>query len=161
MSKKNDLKDTMREGCLHSAIGSAVLTLELIAGIVIAVLLLGCTKREYIEVEKVVEMHDTLREVQVKYDSIYDHDSIYFYEYVKGDTIYKEKYKEHTKYIERVKRDTITQTRSEYIQVPRPYPVIKYVEKPLKSWQKWLMGIGALSILCLALWIAWKIKRKI
>ena len=129
--------------------------------IAFVVLLAACKHTEYVEVEKVVEMHDTLREVQVKYDSIYNHDSIYFYEYVKGDTIYKEKYKEHTKYIERVKRDTITQSKSVYVQVPRPYPVVKYIEKPLKQWQKWLMGIGALSILCLALWIAWKIKEKI
>lgn len=122
------------------------------------VLLAACKHTEYVEVEKIVETHDTLREVQVKYDSIYNHDSIYIHEWLKGDTVFLEKYKERVQYIERIKRDTITQSKSEYLQVPRPYPVVKYIEKPLKQWQKGLMGIGALSILCLVLWLAWKIR---
>ena len=119
--------------------------------VLICLLFVGCTKTEYITVEKV--RTDTLWQNHTKHDSIWVHDSIHVTD--KGDTVRIEKW--HTKYVETEKHDTVYKARTD--SVPVPYPVTQYVEKPRSKFEKGLMGVGILSLMAIIVFIAWKIKR--
>ena len=92
-------------------------------------------------IEKVVYQHDTT--VVHKRDSIIRRDSIYVKEWMKGDTIFIEKYKDHYIYRDRW-RDSIRVVRdSVAIETVKEVKV----EQPLSWWQKlrmrafwWLLG---------------------
>lgn len=103
--------------------------------------LFGCTKTEYITVEKV--MTDTAFIMKWQKDSVWLHDSVYVTE--KGDTVRIEKW--HTKYIEKVLRDTA------YIAthdtVPQPVPVIKMVPAELSWWQRLRLILGDFVLLAI------------
>ena len=68
----------------------------------------------------------------LRFDSIYQRDSIYML--VKGDTIYQYKYKYLYRYLTTNRTDTILKTDS--IQIPYP------VEKQLSRWQSIKMELG-------------------
>jgi hypothetical protein len=118
---------------------------------VVAVVMCGCTKTEYITVERVT--HDTTYVAKHQRDSIWLHDSIRVSE--KGDTIRIEKW--HTKFVEREVHDTLYQAKSDTI--PQPYPVTEYVEKPLGWWQKGLIWIGIIALMVMIVIVVWKLKR--
>ncbi|MBQ5373834.1 MAG: hypothetical protein IIU51_04670 [Bacteroidaceae bacterium] len=126
-----------------------VLVLILVA--LICLLFVGCTKTEYITVEKV--RNDTTYINKVQRDSVWLHDSTFVK--VAGDTVRIEKW--HTKYVETEKHDTVYKARTD--SVPVPYPVIKEIEKPRSKFEKGLMGVGILSIMALVIFIAFKLKR--
>ena len=124
------------------------------------VLVTGCASTKLSPTEVVQASHaDTLRIVQVQRDSIWLHDSVYVNQYQKGDTVYKEQTKWHTKYIERLSHDTIYSAKVD--SVPVPYPVIKEVPADLTWWQEfrlyladillWLLSVGAI-IAAIRLW---------
>lgn len=107
--------------------------------LIIPLLFVGCKTIEYVPVEKVkIEYRD-----RIEKDSIYINDSIYIHE--KGDTVYFEKW--HTKYIEKLRVDSILKVDS----IPVPYEVEKIVkvEKSLSWWQKLRMNLGGLFIIAL------------
>ena len=113
--------------------------------------LFGCTKTEYITVEKV--RMDTAFIMKWQKDSVWLHDSVYITE--KGDTVRIEKW--HTKYIEKVLRDTA------YIAthdtVPQPVPVIKMVPAELSWWQKIRLILGDFVMLAiLGLAVYWGLR---
>ena len=124
------------------------------------VLVTGCASTKLSPTEVVQASHaDTLRIVQVQRDSIWLHDSVYVNQYQKGDTMYKEQTKWHTKYIERLSHDTIYAAKVD--SIPVPYPVIKEVPADLTWWQEfrlyladivlWLLSVGAI-IAAIYLW---------
>ena len=121
-----------------------------LAAVVMAVVC-GCTKSEYITVERVT--HDTTYVAKHQRDSIWLHDSIRVSE--KGDTIRIEKW--HTKFIENVSHDTTYVATHDTI--PQPYPVTEYVEKPLGWWQKFLIWIGIIALMVVIVIVVWKLKR--
>lgn len=87
-------------------------------------------KTQYIPVESVrteYKTHDSIR-----YDSIYQRDSIYTL--VKGDTVYQYRYKYLYRYLTTNRTDTILKNDS--IRVPYP------VEKQLNRWQSIKMELG-------------------
>lgn len=104
--------------------------------ILVASLIIGiagsCTTTKYVEVEKVVDRYthsvDTVR------DSIYN--DVYVNQYVKGDTVYKDRIQTIYKYAYRSKIDTFIQTDS----IPYPVEVIKEVEKK-RSLMDWILDI--------------------
>jgi hypothetical protein len=107
-----------------------------ISFVVASLLLLpGCSLFSPKVIEKVVIQHDTTAVHQL--DSIFFRDSIWMKEYVKGDTVYVEKYKDryvykdkwHDRYIYKEFHDTTTVT------------VEKEVEKELSSMQKAKIGL--------------------
>lgn len=109
------------------------------------VLLFSCkTETIYIPVEKwrtEIEILD-----RIERDSIYVQDSIFFA--IKGDTVFKEKYK--TIYKDRIVRDSIVKDSIIYEQVPYP------VDKPVPYYPKWMIilsivGIGAIG------WLIYKL----
>lgn len=95
---------------------------------------IGCTKTEYITVERV--RTDTTYITKHQHDSIYLHDSTFVRE--AGDTVLVEKW--HTKYVEKEQHDTIYQSRVD--SVPAPYPVEVEVERQLTWWEQTRLHIA-------------------
>ena len=110
----------------------------------------GCTKTEYVTVEKI--RTDTTYITKHQRDSIWLHDSVMVSE--KGDTIRIEKW--HTKYVSKEVHDTLYLATHDTI--PQPYPVTQTVEKPLSKIERALIIIGCLAIMALLVFIVLKIK---
>ena len=115
----------------------------------------GCSPRI---VEKVVVQRDTT-EIHHR-DSIYRRDSVWVREYVKGDTIYLEKYRDRILYRDRW-RDSIV-VRVDSVAVERIKEV--KVEKPLNAWKRfkiggfwWLLALAAVGWRKQILWLIKKI----
>ena len=152
---EDDTRLLVAGGCLSHVI-------IFIVGFLLAVLLLGsCTTTEYVTVP---EVHtDTLMVTQHSRDSIYVHDSVWVNQWQAGDTIYRERTKWRTQYIERLSHDTIYRARVD--SIPAPYPVIKEVPATLSWWQRVrlhvgdiaLAVLGILTLLGIARWRKWQV----
>jgi len=125
--------------------------MKLFLAVVVMAVMFGCTKTEYITVERV--MHDTTYVAKHQRDSIWLHDSIRVSE--KGDTIRIEKW--HTKFVEREVHDTLYQAKNDTI--PQPYQVTEYVEKPLGWWPKMLIWIGIIALMVVIVIVVLKLKK--
>lgn len=125
---------------------------KVLVAIIIAMVCVGCTTTKYVETIKT----DTLHHYELQYDSIVRIDSIYEKEYVKGDTIYKEKEVHRYRNTHKAKVDTVREIKVEYVEKPIE------VEKKLTAWQKfkinageWMLGgIVALLAIFAFLWVA-------
>nr|DAL85166.1 MAG TPA: protein of unknown function (DUF5016) [Caudoviricetes sp.] len=95
----------------------------------LAICFVSC-RTQYVPVETVRTEYKTCD--SIRFDSIYQRDSIYML--VKGDTIYQYKYKYLYRYLTTNRTDTILKTDS--IQIPYP------VEKQLSRWQSIKMELG-------------------
>lgn len=95
-------------------------------------------KERVVTVERV--RTDTLRETRNIRDSIYLHDSVFVKQYERGETVFVEKEKWHTRYQDRLLVDTIYESRTD--SVPVPYEVTEFVEYNLTWWQKTRMYAG-------------------
>lgn len=116
---------------------------------------LSSCRTQYVPVETVRTEYKTRD--SIRYDSIYNRDSIYVR--VKGDTVYQYKYKYLYKYQYLNRTDTVIKVDS--IQVPYP------VEKQLSRWQSLKMELGGwafgiLIVLCLIVvwWLVNRIRKK-
>ena len=140
---EDDTRLLVTGGCLSQVI-------MFIVGFVLAVLLLGsCTTTEYVTVP---EVHtDTLMVTQHSRDSIYVHDSIWVNQWQKGDTIYRERTKWRTKYVERLSHDTIYKSKTD--SIPVPYPVIKEVPATLSWWQTFRLHLANILLYLLGITI--------
>jgi hypothetical protein len=133
-------------GCLFSLLGIILLAIA-------AFLFGGCKSVQYVPVEKV--QHDSIYITQHQRDSIYLHDSIHIRE--KGDTIRIEQW--HTRYVEKIVRDTLIQI--ELDTIPQPYPVEVEVPARLSWWQQTRIHLGELLIAMILAIVGWWIyKRK-
>ena len=96
-------------------------------------------RTQYVPVETVRTEYKTRD--SIRFDSVYQRDSIYML--VKGDTVYQYKYKYLYRYLTMNRTDTIVKTDS----IQTPYPV----EKQLSRWQsiKMELGGGAFGIIIL------------
>jgi hypothetical protein len=111
----------------------------------IAMLAVGCkTKTVTVTVPKV--RTDTLIITKAKRDSIWLHDSVYVSEKTENDTVFLEIKKWHTKYVEKIVRDTTYIAKHDTIPMPYPVEVIKEVERELTWWQKVRMFAGSLML---------------
>ena len=90
----------------------------------------ACQGIRYVPVETVRTEYKTRD--SIRFDSIYQRDSIYML--VKGDTVYQYKYKYLYRYLTINKTDTVIQADS--VQVPYP------VEKKLTKWQAMKVELG-------------------
>lgn len=94
---------------------------------------------------------DTLYLSSVKYDSIYVHDSLTIRE--KGDTVWFDRW--HTKYVEKLKKDTVIEYRDRDVYVEKETQV-KYVPK----WMKICTGIGiGLIVIGLVGMVIWLYRK--
>ena len=112
--------------------------------LMLAICLTSCRSIKYVPVET-VKMEYKTRD-SIRFDSIYEHDSIFLF--VKGDTVYKEKYRYKYRYLTINKTDTVMLTDS--VQIPYP------VEKQLTRWQRmkielggWAFGMAIISLIVL------------
>lgn len=119
------------------------------------VLLASCSSVKYMPVETVRTEYRTRD--SIRYDSIYQRDSVYLM--FKGDTVYKYKEKYLYKYLFLNKTDTVIKTDS--IQVPYP------VEKQLTKWQAikielggWAFGIIIAFALIIVGWLIYRWREK-
>ena len=119
------------------------------------VLLASCSSIKYVPVETVRTEYRTRD--SIRYDSIYQRDSVYLM--FKGDTVYKYKEKYLYKYLFLNKTDTVIKTDS--IQVPYP------VEKKLTKWQAikielggWAFGVIIAFALIIVGWLIYKKRKK-
>lgn len=101
----------------------------------------SCRTIERVEVP--VPIHDTTYVYHNTHDSVFVENLVK--EYIKGDTVFKEKVK--TKYIERLRVDTMFSYKEVPIEIEKE--TIKYVEKKLNWFQKTLIGLGVCFILSL------------
>ena len=97
--------------------------------LMLAICFVSC-RTQYIPVESVRTEYKTRD--SIRYDSIYQRDSIYTL--VKGDTVYQYRYKYLYRYLTTNRIDTIFKNDS--IRVPYP------VEKQLNRWQSLKMELG-------------------
>ena len=122
---------------------------RLIITYLVAVLLLlialicgGCSTTKYVPVETI--KCDTVYQSKIERDSVYLHDSVYVKEWQKGDTIYRDRDRWHTKYVEKEVHDTLYQSKTDSIAVPYP------VEKELTWWEKKKIEFGELAMVVMA-----------
>ena len=134
--------EKMKAGCLHLFI----VILMAFVGLGLCCLFGSCTTTKYVTVP---EYHtDTLYQNHVQHDSIHVRDSVYFHEYTKGDTVYKEKTRWLTEWRERLKTDTIYKAKTD--SVPVPYPVEKKVPAELSKWQSFRIVLGDIVLFLIA-----------
>jgi hypothetical protein len=122
---------------------------RLIITYLVAVLLLlialicgGCSTTKYVPVETI--KRDTVYQSKIERDSVYLHDSVYVKEWQKGDTIYRDRDRWHTKYVEKEVHDTLYQSKTDSIAVPYP------VEKELTWWERKKIEFGELAMVIVA-----------
>jgi len=140
---EDDKRLLVTGGCLSHVIAWIV-------GFLLAVWLLGsCTTTKYVTVP---EVHtDTLRVTQHSRDSIYVHDSVWVNQWQAGDTIYRERTKWRTQYVERLSHDTIYKSKTD--SVPQPYPVEVKVPADLTWWQTFRLHVGDIALAVLGITI--------
>ena len=129
---------------------------ETIIALLLCGLLCGCKTREHIVTIETVRT-DTTYITRHERDSIHIHDSTHVSEKQRGDTIFVEVSRWRTKFVERLKHDTLFIARHD--TVPRPFPVIQEVPAPLSWWQQTLQRIGLAALAVLLCWIAWMAMR--
>ncbi len=122
--------------------------------LMLAICFVSC-RTQYIPVESVRTEYKTRD--SIRYDSIYQRDSIYTL--IKGDTVYQYRYKYLYRYLTTNRTDTILNNDS--IRVPYP------VEKKLSRWQSikmelggWAFGIVIVFILVIIGRIVYRCKNK-
>ena len=103
-------------------------------------------------------LHDTVHVNNLRLDSIYMHDSIYFESIIKGDTVYRTK--EITRWRDRVsvKRDTIYAVREKSVDIPVPQ------ERIVPLWCRIIKYVGLLLVISPAIFLIsmiWLYHRKI
>lgn len=140
--------ETKRDGCIGVLVW---MMLVFICGMIL-IAFGSCKSVRYVPVETI--KHDSIYITQHQKDSIWLHDSIHIKE--KADTILIEKW--HTKYIEKITKDTLIQIERDTI--PQPYPVEVEVPAQLSWWQETRLHLANIALLALAVFIAWKIYRR-
>lgn len=116
-------------------------------------LLYGCKG-----LEKVVTVEKTRTDTLLWYSNIRDSVVVKDSVYIKDgeDTVVVERW--HTRWRERVVRDTIYKSRVDSVHIP--YPVVKMVEKELSMWQKIRMHAGEAVLAILGGGVVWAIIRR-
>jgi len=111
----------------------------------------SCRSVRYVEVEKV--SRDTVWQNHTAHDSIYVRDSVYVHEWAAGDTVYLERTRWQTKFVERLRTDTVYKSRVDTVVKP------VVVEKDGGSWVDkvkelfWTVAMmGAVIVLFLFAW---------
>lgn len=135
--------------------GGLALALLLSLLTVLLLMLTGCKSVKYVPV--VEHRTDTVQITKHQRDSIWLHDSIHVSERQRGDTIFVEVAKWHTKYIDRSTHDTIRVATHDTI--PQPYPVEVEVERQLTWWQRTRMTAGTWALVAALLFIAYKSRN--
>ena len=125
----------------------------------LCLMLVGC-KTTYVPIEKEVVKYDSIYIHSIKVDSIKEVDSVFVNTYVKGDTIYQDKYKYVYRYQDKLRVDTMLVERVDSVYIEKPI----MIEKQLSWWQKTKQDVGGIAIgvaIALLLYLAYKIYHRI
>lgn len=113
--------------------------------LMLSIIFCGCKTRTV--VMTVPEIHtDTVIITKSQRDSIWLHDSVHVSEKTEGDTVWLEVRQWHTKYVEKIVRDTTYISVHDTIPMPYPVEVIKEVEKELNWRERIQMGVGEFAM---------------
>lgn len=122
-------------------------------GIILVLLLASCNQTQYIEKEVPVEVIKTEYKNEIKYDSVYIHDSIVIR--ANNDTIYYTKYNTKYKYIYRV--DTLIKNDT----IPKIVTVTTVEQVNILKWyQKLFCLIGFIGSILLIGYLLIRLKSK-
>lgn len=113
--------------------------------LMLSIILCGCKTRTVVMTVPEVRT-DTVIITKSQRDSIWLHDSVHVSEKTEGDTVWLEVSKWHTKYVEKVVRDTTYIATHDTIPMPYPVEVIKEVEKELNWRERIQMGVGEFAM---------------
>lgn len=113
--------------------------------LMVSIILCGCKTRTVVMTVPEVRT-DTVIITKSQRDSIWLHDSVHVSEKTEGDTVWLEVSKWHTKYVEKVVRDTTYIATHDTIPMPYPVEVIKEVEKELNWRERIQMGVGEFAM---------------
>ena len=132
------------------------LTVIIIMYIVFVMCCSSCSTPKPVVLERTY--HDTVHINNIRLDSVYMHDSVYFESIVKGDTVYRTK--EITRWRDRVsiKRDTIYAVREKSVDIPVPQ------ERTVPLWCRIIKYVGLLIVMSPAIFLIsmiWLYHRKI
>lgn len=117
------------------------------AAVFLLILAIFATSCKHIEYVSVPELHtDTLYISKTEHDSIHVKDSIYVHEWMKGDTVYIEQLRWQTKWRERLRTDTIRESRVDSVAVPYPVEVVK----TKTNYSGWLAFVALLAAMAVA-----------
>ena len=155
MKKREEYDMELMGGVLKGCLSAIVFW---IAFVMLILLFASCKTRKVV-VETV--RTDTLRYQRNTRDSIFLHDSIYIHEWATGETVYVQRDRWHTQYVEKQVHDT-TYIAS-HDTIPSPYPVEVKVPRQLTWWQKALQRTGGIALGLLLLWLAlqaWRIYKR-
>lgn len=135
--------------------------MRLSLALAILVVLTGCKTIEYVPVEKVITQVDSIYINKVQVDSIFERDSIFVNQYIKGDTVYCDKVSYVYRYRDKLRTDTIHHWNVDSVLMN--HTRIIEVDKPPSKWQSFLhyLGIFALAtiVVLLVKGILWLIRR--
>lgn len=113
--------------------------------LMVSIILCGCKTRTAVMTVPEVRT-DTVIITKSQRDSIWLHDSVHVSEKTEGDTVWLEVSKWHTKYVEKVVRDTTYIATHDTIPMPYPVEVIKEVEKELNWRERIQMAVGEFAM---------------
>lgn len=112
----------------------------------------------------VIERHDTATKYVTQHDTLIQYrevrDSSSFRQ--KGDTITLEHWHWERDYTRErlLERRVDSLISAQHDSIPYPIEVPVYIEKPLKKWQKGLMSVGALAVICVFVFLYIKIRER-
>ena len=132
---------------------------RVILSLALCLIVVGC-KTTYVPIEKEVVKYDSIYINSIKVDSIKEVDSVFVNTYIKGDTIFQDKYKYVYRYKDKLRIDTMLVERVDSVYVEKPI----MIEKQLSWWQKTKQDIGGIAIgvaIALLLYLAYMIYRRI
>jgi len=133
---------TLFAGCMN-AIGIMVF---IIAAVMLCCIMCGCSPKI---IEHVTIKTDTCYIAKTQRDSVWLHDSIFVNQWMKGDTVYQQRDRWHTKYIEKQVHDTTLVATHDTIQVVQTKEVPRRLSS-FQNFQIWLarivMGIATASL---------------
>jgi ABC-type anion transport system duplicated permease subunit len=109
-----------------------------------------------VEVEKV--RTDTTYITKHQRDSIHVHDSVYLHEYTKGDTVYREKVRWRTDIKEKLRIDTIYQSKTATVKVEKTETVVQQ-ESKWKRLGRMIGKILGVALLLFAIYCIIKIAQ--
>lgn len=129
----------------------------MIVAVAAMLLCLGGCKTKYVPVERVTT--DTLIITKQQRDSIWLHDSVHVTEKQAGDTIFLTTTKWHTKYVDRLRIDTIYEAKTDSVvtiqEVPAKLTWWQQTRLHLANIMLWVLGIAAIYGVVR---LVWKLK---
>lgn len=147
---------------MKDALKILLFTVGIVVALSICCFLTSCGSEKLIYVPG-PSVHDTVVEHSILSDTVVRKDSVYVERYVKGDTVFVEKSKEHYEYNGKFRVDTVYKSRTDTLTITN----VVEVEKELNSYDKvalasgrWLLPLFILLLVVGAVVAYFKLRTK-